>query len=192
MATAPTRLLTAEEFFDWANRPENRDRHFELEGGEFVEVSRPEERHGVVCGNVAYLLGAYVRQLGKGYVCPNDTGLILKRDPDTVRGPDVLLYLQPKRFDDLQIKYTERMPELVVEVLSPNDKSNRIPRRITTFLNRGVKLVWIIDPDDRSIALHRANRPPLVLEETDVLENIDELPAFRCAVAELFRVVGEE
>ena len=36
--------MTAEEFFDWCSRPENRDRHFELDRGEVVEVSRPGER----------------------------------------------------------------------------------------------------------------------------------------------------
>ena len=41
--------MNAEEFFAWCNRPENRDRHFELERGEVVEVSRPGERHGFVC-----------------------------------------------------------------------------------------------------------------------------------------------
>lgn len=51
MATVATKLLTAEEFFDWANLPENRDRRFELEKGEIVEGSLPGERHCAVCGN---------------------------------------------------------------------------------------------------------------------------------------------
>lgn len=97
MATAESKLLTAEEFFDWTNRPENRDRHFELEEGEIVEMSRPGERHGVVCSNANGILWSYTRQLKQGYVCCNDTGLILKRGPDTVRGPDVALSLESKK-----------------------------------------------------------------------------------------------
>ena len=51
MSTAEsTRLLTAEEFYDFCHLPENRDRHFELERGEVVEMSRPGEvPHGFVC-----------------------------------------------------------------------------------------------------------------------------------------------
>jgi hypothetical protein len=45
--------LTAEEFYDWAHRPENAGKSYELERGEVVEVSRPGELHGVVCANVA-------------------------------------------------------------------------------------------------------------------------------------------
>src|SRR5207249_3210009 len=89
--TLPTQM-TAEEFFDWVNRAENRDRHFELDRGEVVEMSRPGERHGFVCLNVGRLLGNYTYQRRQGYACSNDTGLILQRDPDTVRGPDLVLY----------------------------------------------------------------------------------------------------
>jgi hypothetical protein len=46
MSTATKTRMSAEEFFAWCNRPENRDRHFELERGEVVEASRPGERHG--------------------------------------------------------------------------------------------------------------------------------------------------
>ena len=70
------RLLTAEEFFDWTNRTENRDKHHELERGEVVEVSRPGQLHGVVCANAALVLGNYTFRRRKGYVCSNGPGII--------------------------------------------------------------------------------------------------------------------
>src|SRR5437764_2350822 len=84
--------MNAEEFFDWCNRPENRDRHFELERGEVVEMSRPGERPGFVCLNVGAILRNYAYQRRKGYACSNDTGLIVERTPATFRGPDVVYY----------------------------------------------------------------------------------------------------
>src|SRR5713101_2036034 len=126
MATAATKTMTAEEFFEWSHRPENRDRHFELEEGEIVEMSLPGQRHGVVCGNASWILGNFTRQRKKGFVCTNDTGLILERDPDTVRGADVALYDEAKRYDELNIKYTEGLPLLAVEVLSPNDRPGKM------------------------------------------------------------------
>src|SRR5436309_6980174 len=93
MSTAEsTRLMTAEEFYDFCHLPENRDRHFELERGEVVEVSRPSILHGFVCANFARILGNYTFQRRKGYVCSNDAGVIWERGPDTVKGPDVFLY----------------------------------------------------------------------------------------------------
>src|ERR1041384_3021319 len=96
MATVGTRLLTAEEFYEWANQPENRGRICELDRGRIVEMSRPGKLHGLICANVVRILGNYTVQRKQGYVCSNDTGVIVKRDPDTVRGPDVLL------FDDVE------------------------------------------------------------------------------------------
>lgn len=135
MSTAPiTRRLTAEEFFEFCSLPENEDRHFELEDGEIVEMPRPVVPHGVVCGNLAYLLGAYVRQRRKGYVCSNDPGVVWKRNPDTVRGPDVLLFDDDVPFDGLPRKWSERPPLLAVEVRSPNDSMSKMQKRIGQFL----------------------------------------------------------
>jgi Uma2 family endonuclease len=86
-ATA-TERMTAAGFFDWVHRPENCGRWFELERGRVIEMPPPGERHGVVCGNISRILGNHMFQLGQGYVCTNDTGVVMETDPDTVRGID--------------------------------------------------------------------------------------------------------
>ena len=102
MSIVATPLMTADEFFEFCHRPENRDRHYELERGRIVEMARPGQRHCVVCGNTTWILGSYSRQIRKGYVCSNDMGVIWEHDPDTVRGPDVLYYAELRRSVDLQ------------------------------------------------------------------------------------------
>ncbi len=189
MATVATKPMTAEEFYEWANLPENRDRHFELEEGEIVEMSLPGERHGLVCGNFAGILGNYTRQIKKGYVCLN-VGLIIERNPATVRGADVTLTMENRKFEDLEIKYPERMPILAVEVLSPNDRHSKLTRRISQFLSKGVAMVWVADPEDRTITVHRPNELPVVFEENEDLTGFDLLPGFTCKVAEFFVVPG--
>jgi Uma2 family endonuclease len=193
MSTVAVRQrMSAEEFFAWCNRPENRDRHFELERGEVVEVSRPGERHGFVCHNVVRILGNYTFHLRKGYVCSNDTGLILERGPDTVRGPDVMLFNQARRYDDLSPKYSDQPPTLVVEVLSPNDNWGKVTRRLTQFLGRGASVVWLVDPEGRSVTVYRPNQLPQVFEGDDEVPAEPELPGFRCRVADIFYLPGEE
>src|SRR4051812_16925676 len=119
MATAPTKLMTVDEFWDFVHRPENRDRHFELVRGEVVEMSLPGKLHGFVCANVAFLLMLFARERKKDYVCSNDTGLIVERDPDTVRGPDVMFFEDATKAEDIGRKWGEAPPRLSVEVLSP-------------------------------------------------------------------------
>lgn len=89
MSSVVTKLMTAEDFYDFVNEPRNRHRHFELEAGEVAKASRPGEKHGLTCTNGIYRLSSYIRQREKGYVLSNDGGLVLEHDPDTVRGPDI-------------------------------------------------------------------------------------------------------
>src|SRR5436190_23708567 len=102
MTAIQTKLLTAEEFYDWVNRPGNRGRVCGLERGRIIEMSRPGKKHGMICANVAGILRNYVIQRKKGYVCANDTGVVVARDPDTVRGPDVLLFEDAESADQLE------------------------------------------------------------------------------------------
>lgn len=187
----PSQLLTAEEFYDFCHRPENRDRHFELEQGEVVEMPGPGGRHGVVCANAVSILRAFVRQRRRGHVCSNDTGVIWGRTPDTVRGPDVILFDESRRYEDMEIKYIERVPAVVVEVLSPSDRWAKVVRRISQFLQKGVAIVWVIDPEDRTVTVFEPNQYPRVLEESDEIEGFAILPEFRCKVAEFFQTNGE-
>src|SRR5262245_36917307 len=119
MATVESKLMTAEEFYEWANRSENRDKYCELERGEIVEMSRPGKRHGLICANGVGIRLNYTMQRKKGYVCSNDTGIVVERDPDTVRGPDIMLFEDARRLVEVDEKYGESPPLLSVEVLFP-------------------------------------------------------------------------
>jgi Uma2 family endonuclease len=142
MATVTSKkLMTAEEFYEWANHPDNRHKYCELEQGEIVEMSRPGKRRGLVCANVVGILRNFVIQRKKGYICSNDTGVIVGRDPDTVRGPDVMLFEDAARIEDVEEKYGEKPLVLVVEVLSPNDTPGKITERIQEQKRFGTPLI---------------------------------------------------
>jgi Uma2 family endonuclease len=190
--TTAIELMTAEQFFEWANRPENEDALFELEDGKVVEMPSPGELHGTICWLVAHLLGAYVFRRGAGQVCTNDTGLIVRRGPDTVRGPDVLLFLEPRTMGQLNRKHIDRVPALVVEVLSPTDQFSKTHRRVDQYLERGVPLVWVVDPDERAVHVFRPNELRKRLDDTDDLTGNGVLPDFRCKVADLFTLPGQQ
>ncbi len=191
MATVQTKPLTAEEFYEWANRPENRDKYCELERGEIVEMSRPGKRHGLVCANVAGILRNYVVQRKKGYVCSNDTGVIVERGPDTVRGPDVMLFEDASAVEEVDEKYGEKPPVLAVEVLSPNDTYGKIARRLQEQERFGTRLIWVLDPDARNIVVYKLGQREQVVEEAQELTGGDVLPDFRCRVAEFFALPGQ-
>jgi Uma2 family endonuclease len=190
--TVPKKLLTAEEFCDWVHRPENENKWFELVRGDVIDLPRPMRPQGVVCSTVAWVLGGYVRQRRRGYLTANDAGVILERDPDTVRGPDVAVYEDAQAFADLHPKYGEVPPVLAVEVLSPNDRADRVTRKITDYLRNGVRLVWLVDPEIRTVTVYRPDNGPRLVEASEELDGGEVLPGFRCRVADFFLLPGEQ
>ncbi len=193
MATAETKLLTAKEFFEWASRPENQGRLWELDKGEVVEMPPPSELHGIICAWVVHILWEYVlrQRDGKGRVTSNDAGLIVARDPDTVRAPDAMLFGESLRLDQLSRTYPADLPLLVVEVRSPNDSYPRMLRRANQYLARGVAMVWLVDPDERTIAVCQPRENPQILDETEELAGGETLPNFRRQVADFFSLPGQ-
>jgi Uma2 family endonuclease len=191
-ATTAKKLMTAEEFCDWVHQPEQANKWFELVRGEVIELPSPTKPHGVVCINVGRLLGNFAFARGHGYLTCNDSGVILERDPDTVRGPDVAFYEDANTFAELHPKYGEVPPRLAVEVLSPSDRIGKIMRKIMDYLHNGVSLVWLIDPETRNVTVHRPDKQPYVVEENQELSGEDVLPGFRCRVADLFALPGDQ
>lgn len=190
MATA-TQLMTAEEFYQWVHRPENRDRFFELECGEVIEILPLGKYHGFVCANAAHILGNFASRRRKGYVCSNDSGVIVERDPDTVRGPDLSFYDDDCTADTMERQYAEEPPKVAVDVLSPNDRINHVLVRVTQLLARGVVLVWLVDPEARDVTVHRLGRPTYRVQAGDELTGEDVLPDFRCRVEDFFTLPGQ-
>jgi Uma2 family endonuclease len=192
MTTATTKkLMTAEEFYDWVHLPENTNKWFELVRGEVIQLPPPVKPHSAVCVKVAYFLTAYVFQRNHGYTTCNDSGVLLERDPDTVRGPDVALYEDAQKFADLHPKYGEVPPRLAVEVLSPNDRALNFVRKINDYLKAGVSMVWAIDPETRTLTVYRPNQAQVVLDASQELTAEDVLPGFRCRVADFFTLPGD-
>src|ERR1700678_333589 len=80
-----TRLMTADEFLEM---PDDGLLH-ELVRGEVVMMSLPGGRHGKITLRIGRLVGNYVENWHLGEAFAAETGFLIERDPDTVRGPDV-------------------------------------------------------------------------------------------------------
>jgi len=179
-----TKMMTAEEFMA-ADLGEGT---FELVRGEVVKMPPPMPEHGRVCGNVFYTHETYGRQTGRGYALPNETAVLTERGPDTVRGADVSFY-SSARWPRSQVgaDLPPVPPDLAVEVMSRGTRPGKLTKRISEYLAAGVAMVWVVDLRKRRLAIYRPDEEvPLILEQGQMLENLPELPGFRCAVADFF------
>lgn len=179
----PPKLLTAEEF---AAMPEL-GRFTELVKGEVIDVPPPKFRHGVVCNRLGRVLGSFVDAHGLGWVVNNDSGILTERDPDTLRGADVAFFSYhrvPK--DDPPEGYPQVSPELVVEVMSPDDVFRDVMAKVDEYLAAGVLLVFVIDPEREQAMLFRQGELGTLFGPADELVFPGVLPELRVPVRPLF------
>jgi Uma2 family endonuclease len=189
-------LVTAEQFAEWVARPENADRHFELERGEVIEMPPPKPMHGYIANRIARLLDNYAEKTGVGFVLSNDSGVVVERNPDSVRGPDVCYFSasfgNASEMEDFLRQYATIPPVIAVEVLSPEDRVNNVALKVDEYLAFGVKQVWVVDPESKDIAVHRPGKPTRLLRDDAELTGGDELPGFSCCISDFFRLPGRK
>lgn len=182
MATATKTLLTAEEFLEM----DLGDGSHELVRGEVVEVTPPNKPHAKVCGRITIRLGNFGERTGFGYVL-GETAVVTERMPDSVRGADVCFFSNARLPESEDDAANLVAPDLVVEVYSPSNRPGEMQEKVGEYLNAGALMVWVAYPRTRSVVIHRpGDELPVILAEADVIENLPELPGFRCPVAEVF------
>lgn len=182
MSAVTPQLLTAEEF--WALPESGKPRA--LVRGEVVETMPPGGVHGVIAIVLGGLLRAWAKA-GRHGVVGAESGFILNRNPDIVRGPD-LSFVAAARLPPTGIPeaFWELAPDLAVEIVSPSETAEEVREKVRDFLAAGTLLVWVIYPRSREVLVHRPGGAIQVLTETDTLEDAAVLPGFACRVGELF------
>ncbi len=167
-----------------------------MPGGENFELidGRLVERHmgflaGWVAGELIRVLGNHCRQYHLGWVLPGgDAGYQgFPGSPRSVRKPDVS-FVRYGRFADDQLPagFARIVPDLIAEVVSPNDAYEEVDQKIEEYLRAGVRLVWVIGPQNHTIRAYRVNGSSYSLRENDELDGEDVVPGFRCPVRDLF------
>ena len=162
---------------------------YELQAGLLVSEPLPGSRHGRVASRATELLSAHVRGNRLGVVFTNDTGFVLSRSPDTLRGPDVA-FVSRERFERIGDVITAfpGPPDLAIEVLSPSNTPAAIRAKVADYLAAGTRLVWVIDSSVESVVEYRSLLSPRTIEEDDILEGHDVVPGLSVRVGELFEV----
>ena len=159
----------------------------ELVRGEVVDMNQPTPRHGQICGNIYFHLRGFLRGLPSGHVVTNDAGILTQRDPDTVRGGDVW-YVSYDKYPPGRLPegYLELPPDIVFEVLSPTDRRGRLLAKVGEYLEAGVAVVCVLDPEMETAHVYFPDQPDVTLSAGDALTFPNQLPGFEVPVSRLF------
>ena len=156
----------------------------ELIDGEIIDMAPVGFEHGFVVANIAGILGSFVRTKRLGRVLAGDPGFIL--DPQNVRAPDVAFLDVGRVAKAPKRGYMQFVPNLAVEVVSPGDTHSEVVAKARMWIQRGVSLVWVVDPPSQSVEIYAPGRAVAGLDADGVIDGGDVLPGFSCPVADFF------
>jgi Uma2 family endonuclease len=177
----PERLMSGEELFRIPDLGP-----CELVDGRVVPLSPTGRAHGRSGARLTTRLSTYVEANDKGEVLIGEIGLYIRRDPDTVRAADVA-FISHERLARCKAEgYLEVAPEIVVEVLSPNDRRSDLAGKLRDYFSAGVDRVWVLESKPRRVLVHRPQGDIQQFQVGDVLTDDALLPGFRLSIADLF------
>lgn len=181
------RLYTVEEFERFAEA--DSERRLELINGEIVEKI-PTEEHGVVVLNIGASLKVYLKREG----ISGRVGVEIRhRRPEDRRNsriPDLSLRLNPTQPVVTQGSLLQ-MPDLAVEVQSPDDSVEKMREKALYYLRNGSRLVWLVYPKPQLVEICTLLNGELFIETltiNDTLTGGALLPSYSIPVSEIFEM----
>ena len=159
----------------------------ELIRGVLRETMPAGREHSKLAAKLSFLLGCLVWPRRLGELTTSDSAVGLERDADTVREPDIAYFSAAKSQSGSRVTgYSEEVPDLVVEVISPSDTQHEVSDKASMWLSYGVRLVWVVQLETGSVDIYRPDNEPTTIGEDDILGELDVLPGFICSVQEIF------
>lgn len=160
------------------------DVDYELHDGKLVVTFPADANHGFAQARFLAALPTHDQE-EKGRALGR-VAIVLRQNPDHLLTPDAAFLtaaqLPPKVTSE---DYLLTVPALVVEIRGWNDTPLSMDARVRAFLTAGAVLVWVADPESRTVIAHRADQPPLVFTSADTLTAEGVIPGFAVPVAEL-------
>lgn len=182
-------MMTLEEFV----RRFDQEGPFEIIDGEIVSKMPNVAGQAVTASQLFKKILPFEE---KGFTVFIEATFVLLHEPSLVREshiPDLFIYRSERPHTyyaentDWQEKPFVLVPDLVIEVVSSNDTYSDIDMRVTRYLEDGVKLVWVVDPQTQKAVVHPAGgAQPVHLALGDKLTGGEIIPGFELPLADLF------
>jgi len=176
-------LTTLEEFERFIAQPENRGYSFELINGEIIK-KMPTEEHGVIAGIIVTEFNIYLRTnpIGRAGVevrhrIPED------RQNDLI--PDVSFISTERALALTKKGAVPLMPDLVVEIKSPDDRNLEMREKALYYLKNGSRIVWLVFPAKQQVEVYTEDSVQ-VFGVDDTLDGGEVLPGFSLDLSTLF------
>lgn len=169
-------------------------KHYEVVNGQVVEEPPLGTREAILASVLDQILGPFARANRLGRVAV-ETLFILRHEPRLRRRPDVAFVSAerwPLNRPTTSAAAWDVIPDLAVEVVSPTDPASDVQSKIAEYFSAGVRLVWVVYPDQFEVYVYESPRVVRILGREDAVDGGAVLPGFAMAIAEVFEVEGDE
>ena len=169
--------------------PEYADRRFELHEGELIDMPQPNDEHGYLAGEIYFRIRVFLaeQRLGRSTV---SAGHYAIDDDETLLAPDVAFRRLDPALEPPLSTWVPRMPDLAVEVKSPNDTYAHMRRKAMLYLKRGTEIVWLVYPERRQVEVCALDADGEITSEIvgadGELSGGDVLPGFTLPLSTIF------
>jgi Uma2 family endonuclease len=161
---------------------------YELAAGNLVEKPAMSTLSNWIAGQLMFLLKSCY---------PPDKAYVIHEQPTycfeagEMRRPDVLLVWAHRLAPGLTHDELFTVPDFAAEVVSPTNTWSGIRDRVEDFLSAGVPLVWVVEPDTRSVHAYRKDGSIALYRANDIVKSEPALPGLTLRVADLFPPVAQ-
>ncbi|MFM7579857.1 MAG: Uma2 family endonuclease, partial [Microcystaceae cyanobacterium] len=152
-----------------------------------IVVANSGVEHGYLALTLGYFLTGFVRHHQLGITCDSSTAFKMKTG--NKRSPDVA-FIAKERLQGLKRLpkgFFEGAPDLVVEIISPNNTFEEIHHKLVEYFENGTRLAWVILPDEECVLIYHQPKPSKLLLLEDSLEGEAVIAGFQLPLKELFQ-----
>ncbi len=158
----------------------------ELVDGRIVFMSPTGGKHGLIELYLGSALHHFVQEHNLGWVMTGEVGIYTRRNPDRVRGADVVFLSSERWPEDPPDGFLEVAPDLVIEIMSPNGRWQNVRQKLAEYFAIGVRWVWIVQPENQAVLVFRSITEMQQYGMDDMLVGEGVLEGFTLTVARLF------
>ena len=182
--TAPG--LNEREFLDLCRQFPDATLEYEPDGTVLI-MPPTDPESGMRLAVIICELMNWSRRIGKGSVVGSDAGFFLpggsRRSPDAA-------WFDSNRWKAAKVRglsFPVFAPDFVIELRSPYDRLAPQARKMQEYIENGVKLGWLIDPQNRTVTVYRPGEAPTVLANPAEVAGEGPVEGFVLSLAEIFQ-----
>jgi Uma2 family endonuclease len=155
--------------------------------GEVLQKPMPTWDHGEIQRLISFILTLYLRAHAGGSAGPEVRCIFGPAGAERAYVPDYIFVRAGRRARGEQ--HFRGAPDLAVEILSPDDRMTQVMEKLRFYLAHGVRVVWLIDPERRTLTVMTPPESAQILVEDDTLDGGDVLPGLSCVVRDILPAI---